>query len=75
MTEDERQSRESGMALRKMKWLVVDGDAAQTAELHASHFLAEANAASERSKADKAERLYDRAQEWLDEANKLRGWQ
>jgi hypothetical protein len=62
------------MALRKIKRLIVDGDAAQTAEAHSSHFLADANAAAERGNNDKAERLYERSQEWLDEANRQRRW-
>ena len=62
------------MALRKIKRLIVEGDAAQTAEAHGGHFLAEANAASERGNTDKAERLYERSQEWLDEANRQRRW-
>lgn len=65
---------EANMALRKIKRLIVDGDAAQTAEAHSSHFLADANAAAERGNNDKAERLYERSQEWLDEANRQRRW-
>lgn len=62
------------MALRKIKMLVVDGDGAQTAETHASHYLANGNAAAERGNKAKSERDYEKAQEWLDEANRLRGW-
>ena len=62
------------MALRKLKHLVVDGDAAQTAEIHSSHYLAEGNAAAERGNSVKAEKMYEKSQEWLDEANRLRGW-
>lgn len=62
------------MPLRKIKRLIVDGDEAQTAEMHGSHYLAEANVASERGNDEKAERLYEKSQEWLDEANRLRRW-
>ena len=62
------------MALRKIQHLVIAGDAAGTAELHGSHYLAEANAAVERGNHEKSERLYEKAQEWLDEANRLRKW-
>jgi hypothetical protein len=65
---------ETAMPLRKIKRLIVDGNDAQTAEMHSSHYLAEANVASERGNDEKAERLYEKSQEWLDEANRLRRW-
>lgn len=43
------------------------------AEVRGSHNLAEANAAAERGDKAKAERLYDKAQYWLDRYNKLAG--
>lgn len=44
------------------------------AEERGSRHLADANEASEAGKKDKAERLYERSQFWLDRANRLRGW-
>ena len=58
--------------VRKIAHLVIEGDEAQTADMHASHWLAKANELSERGK--DAEHLYDKAQQWLDRANELRGW-
>ena len=59
--------------MRKMKHLVVEGNEAATAELHASHWLARANELSESGQHTKAESFYDKAQFWLDRANKLEG--
>lgn len=59
---------------RLIKNLIVEGDKAQTYEAHASHWLAEANLQNERGNKDRAESLYDKAQFWLDKANKERGW-
>lgn len=44
------------------------------AEARGSHWLAEANQASENGKREKAEKLYEKGQFWLDRANKLRSW-
>ncbi len=38
-----------------------------------NNWLARANAASERGEHDKAERMYEKGQKWLDLSNKLRG--
>jgi hypothetical protein len=43
------------------------------AEARGSHWLAEANEASERGDHAKAERLYEKGQFWLDRYNKLAG--
>jgi hypothetical protein len=43
------------------------------AEVKASKWLADANEASERGQKAKAERLYAKAQFWLDRYNKLAG--
>ena len=59
---------------RLIKRLIVEGDDAQTFELHASHWLAEANHQRERGNTIKAEGLYNKAQHWLDRANEARGW-
>lgn len=60
------------MTVRTIKHLVVDGDPAQTAELHGSHWLAKANEAEE--KGQNAEPYFEKSQEWLDRANVARGW-
>lgn len=44
------------------------------AEEKGNRCLADANAASERGDKNKAERLYEKGQYWLDRANELRGW-
>ncbi|TIU88843.1 MAG: hypothetical protein E5W06_00310 [Mesorhizobium sp.] len=44
------------------------------AEERGSRHLADANEAAEKGHKDKAEKLYDKGQYWLDRANKLRGW-
>ena len=44
------------------------------AESMASMWLHRGNLASERGDREKAERHYNRAQPWLDKANRLRGW-
>ena len=41
--------------------------------VNSSHWLAEANEASERGDKSKAEKLYEKSQYWLDRANKLLG--
>lgn len=43
------------------------------ADERGGRLLASANEASERGDHDKAERLYERSQYWLDRSNKLRG--
>jgi hypothetical protein len=43
------------------------------AEVRSTRALADANEASEKGQKEKAERLYDRAQYWLDVYNKLAG--
>jgi hypothetical protein len=58
---------------RKMKWLTAEGDEVLTAELHCSHWKAEANQAAERGQTAKAEALYDKSQYWLDRYNELAG--
>lgn len=44
------------------------------AEELGSRHLADANEAAERGNRQKAEKLYEKSQYWLDRANKLRGW-
>ena len=44
------------------------------AEAKGSAALADANDANERGAKKTADKLYDRAQRWLDKANELRGW-
>ncbi|MER9524038.1 hypothetical protein NKI96_10680 [Mesorhizobium sp. M0292] len=44
------------------------------AEDRGSRHLADANEAAEKGQKEKAEKLYDKGQFWLDRANKLRGW-
>ena len=62
-------------APRKLKHLTIEGDDAQTYEMHASHWLSKANAAQEAGEPyDTCEALYDKAQYWLDKANAARGW-
>jgi hypothetical protein len=61
------------MAKRRIKFL-TDGCPLITADLHACHFIAELNAAEERSAPPKViEHLENKAQEWLDEFNRLNG--
>lgn len=43
------------------------------AEQQGSHWLAEANEAAERGEHDRAERMYDKSQYWLDRYNRLSG--
>lgn len=43
------------------------------AEVKGSAYLADANKAAEEGKAEKAERLYEKSQFWLDRYNKLAG--
>lgn len=59
---------------RTANHLAVSGDKAQTYEIHASKWLADANEASECGKYEKAEKCWQKAQYWLDKANKARGW-
>ena len=49
-------------------------DKAQDYENKASKWLADANEASERGDKAKAEMLYEKAQHWLDKANRARNW-
>lgn len=44
------------------------------AEELCSRYLADANEADAAGKRDKADKLYAKAQYWLDRANKARGW-
>lgn len=44
------------------------------AEELSSRYLADANEAAEQGKTEKAERLYEKSQYWLDKANPARGW-
>jgi hypothetical protein len=61
------------MAKRRIKSL-TDECPRITADMHASHFIAELNAAEERSAPPKViERLENKAQEWLDELSRLNG--
>ena len=61
------------MAKRRLKFL-TDECPLVTADLHARHFRAELNAAEERSAPQKViEHLENKAQEWLDEFNRLNG--
>jgi hypothetical protein len=60
---------------RTMKQILeIPGDKAATYESWASFHLANANEAAEKGKQEKAEKLYEKAQHWLDKANKARGW-
>jgi hypothetical protein len=52
---------------------MTKADRALDAELKASNHLANANEAAERGQHDKAERLYEKAQFWLDRYNRLAG--
>ena len=49
-------------------------DKAQEYEARASKWLADANEQSERGNNEKAERLYEKAQKWLDRATIARNW-
>jgi len=44
------------------------------AEERGNRYLADANEAAELGKTNKAEKLYEKGQYWLDRANRLRGW-
>ena len=59
---------------RAAEYLTVKGDFAQTCENHASKWIADANEAEEAGKSKKAAKCFDKAQYWLDAANKARGW-
>ena len=48
---------------------------AETYEHKASRWLADANEQAEKGNKAKAEKLYAKAQYWLDKANVARGWQ
>lgn len=50
------------------------GERIDDAEERGNRYLADANEAAEKGQKDKAEKLYDKGQFWLDRANKLRGW-
>lgn len=52
----------------------VNHEKAVQYEANASKWLANANQASEAGNKIEAERLYDKAQYWLDKANIVRGW-
>lgn len=43
------------------------------ADARGGRYLADANEAAERGQTEKAERLYEKGQFWLDRSNKLRG--
>jgi hypothetical protein len=43
------------------------------ADMKGSNWLARANQAAERGDHEKAERMYEKGQKWLDLSNKLRG--
>lgn len=43
------------------------------ADERGGRLLADANEAAEKGKSEKAEKLYERGQYWLDRSNKLRG--
>jgi hypothetical protein len=47
---------------------------AERYEMQASKWLADANEQAEKGNKDRAEKLYDKAQFWLDKANGARGW-
>lgn len=47
---------------------------AQDYEEKASKWLADGNEAEERGNLSKAEKCFQKAQYWLDKANKARGW-
>jgi hypothetical protein len=44
------------------------------AEQLGNRYLADANEAAEKGKTEKAEKLYEKGQYWLDRLNKLQGW-
>ncbi len=52
----------------------TDTTKAQEYEARASKWLSDANEQAERGNKEKAERLYEKAQHWLDKANTARGW-
>lgn len=43
------------------------------ADIKGNNWLARANLASERGEYEKAERMYEKGQKWLDLSNRLRG--
>ena len=43
------------------------------ADMRGGRYLADANEAAEKGQHEKAERLYEKGQFWLDRSNKLRG--
>ena len=43
------------------------------ADIKGNNWLSRANQASERGEHEKAERMYEKGQKWLDLSNKLRG--
>ena len=43
------------------------------ADMMGGRYLADANEANEKGQKEKAEKLYDKCQYWLDVSNKLRG--
>jgi len=44
------------------------------ADERGNRYLADANAAAEAGKQEKADKLYEKGQYWLDRLNKLQGW-
>ena len=58
---------EMGMRKRSINERIAEADE------RGSRYLAAANEAAESGNANKAERLYERGQYWLDLSNKLRG--
>jgi hypothetical protein len=44
------------------------------ADERGNRYLADANTAAEAGKQDKADKLYEKGQYWLDRLNKLQGW-
>ena len=48
-------------------------DKVADADMRGGNWLAKANEATERGESEKAERLYEKAQFWLDRANRLLG--
>ena len=59
--------REQDMAKKTLQERIIDADE------RGSRYLADANEAAERGEAEKAERLYEKGQFWLDRLNKLLG--
>ena len=60
------------MATRKLTEAEISLKVAEADE-RGGRYLADANEAAERGQHEKAERLYEKGQYWLDRSNKLRG--